>query len=91
MDLAVALAIVSSTQDRPVGADLVLVGEVGLSGELRSVGQLEARLNEAIKLGFKRCIVPRSIRPDLPSREGLEVIGVRSVQEAVQIALRGSG
>jgi DNA repair protein RadA/Sms len=91
VDLAVAVAIVSSTQDRPVTADLALVGEVGLSGELRSVGQLEARLNEATKLGFKRCIVPRSIRHQPPARDGLEVIGARSVQEAAQIALRQRG
>jgi len=90
VDLAVALAIVSSTQDRPTAADLALVGEVGLSGELRSVGHLEARLNEATKLGFKRCLVPRSIRHESPARDGLEVIGARSVQEAVQIALRKS-
>ncbi len=87
-DLAVAVAIASSTQDRPVAADLAMVGEVGLSGELRSVGQLEARLNEATKLGFKRCLVPRSIRHEPPTRDGLEVIGARSVQEAVQLALR---
>jgi len=91
VDLAVATAIVSSTQDKPVAADLALVGEVGLSGELRSVGQLEARLNEASKLGFKRCLVPRSIRHEPPSRDGLEVIGARSVQEAVQVALRQRG
>ena len=88
VDLAVAVAIASSTQDRPVAADLAMVGEVGLSGELRSVGQLEARLNEATKLGFKRCLVPRSIRHEPPTRDGLEVIGARSVQEAVQLALR---
>lgn len=91
VDLAVAVAIASSTQDRPVAADLALVGEVGLSGELRSVGRLEARLNEAIKLGFKRCIVPRSIRYEPPARDGLAVIGARSVREAVQIALRQRG
>ena len=87
VDLAVAVAIVSSTQDRPVAADLALIGEVGLSGELRSVGQLDARLNEAGKLGFKRCLVPRSIRYDPPSKDGLEVVGARSVKEAIQVAL----
>jgi len=91
VDLAVAVAIASSVQDRPVAADLALVGEVGLSGELRSVGQLEARLNEASKLGFRRCLVPRSIRQGLPARDGLEVIGVRSLQEAVQAALLQAG
>ena len=53
-DLAAALAIVSSVRDRPLASDLVAVGEVGLSGELRGVGQLDQRLREAAKLGFSR-------------------------------------
>ena len=61
-DLAVAVAIASSVRDRPVYADIAVVGEVGLSGELRAVSQLEVRLKEAQKLGFKRCIVPRTSR-----------------------------
>jgi DNA repair protein RadA/Sms len=67
---------------------MVLVGEVGLSGELRAVSQLEARLKEARKLGFRRCIVPRLRQRqsfDLP--DGLELIGVRSLQEAIDAAL----
>jgi DNA repair protein RadA/Sms len=87
VDLAVAVAIASSVQDRPVYADLALMGEVGLSGELRSVTQLEVRLNEARKLGFRRCVVPQPVRRELPSRDGLEVIGARSIQEAIRIAL----
>jgi DNA repair protein RadA/Sms len=59
-DLAAALAIVSSARDRPLPADLVALGELGLSGELRGVGQLEPRLREAAKLGFNRALVPRS-------------------------------
>ena len=58
-DLAMALAIASSYQDRALPADLAIVGEVGLSGEVRRVGQLPARLNEALKIGFKRALVPR--------------------------------
>jgi DNA repair protein RadA/Sms len=58
-DLAAALAIVSSARDKPVPTDLVAVGEVGLSGELRSVTQMEARLREAAKLGFVRALIPR--------------------------------
>ena len=57
-DLAAALAIVSSVRDRPIPADLVAVGELGLSGELRGVGQLEQRLREASKLGFVQALVP---------------------------------
>jgi DNA repair protein RadA/Sms len=59
-DLAAALAIVSSMRDHPLPADLVAVGEVGLSGEVRGVGQLDQRLREAAKLGFTRALVPRA-------------------------------
>ena len=61
-DLAIAAAITSSMRDRPVKADLVLIGEVGLSGELRWVGHMSARLNEAAKLGFKTALIPRRVR-----------------------------
>jgi len=87
-DLAVAIAIASSVKDRPIHADMAFVGEIGLSGELRAVSQLDTRLKEAVKLGFKRCIVPRSTKKrvgDYP--DGLEVIGCRSLHEAIQVAL----
>jgi DNA repair protein RadA/Sms len=90
-DLAVAVAIASSVRDRPVAADLVFVGEVGLSGELRAVGQLVNRLNEAAKLGFQRCVVPKAIRQraeKLPDR--LEIIPARSLHQALEIALKPS-
>lgn len=86
-DLSVALAIASSMRDIPVPADLAVVGEVGLSGELRAVSQLGLRLREAAKLGFKRVIVPRGWREVDPLPDGLEVIGVRSVAEALHKAL----
>ena len=87
VDLAVATAIASSFRDTPVAADLAIVGEIGLSGELRAVGQLPKRLNEAAKLGFKRCLVPRSFRRQEIASDGIEVIGVRSLQEALLVAL----
>jgi DNA repair protein RadA/Sms len=86
-DLAVAIAIASSFRNTPVAADLAIVGEIGLSGELRAVGQLSKRLNEAAKLGFKRCLVPKSFRRQEISSDGIEVIGVRSLREALQVAL----
>jgi len=86
-DLAVATAIASSFRNTPVAADLAIVGEIGLSGELRAVGQLSKRLNEAAKLGFKRCLVPRSFRRQEIASDGIEVIGVRSLKEALQVAL----
>ncbi len=88
-DLAIAVAITSSMRDMPVAPDLAFVGEVGLSGELRAVGQLAARLNEASKLGFRRCLVPKSIRkPPIESAPaGLDIIGARSLGEAMDVAL----
>ena len=86
-DLAVALAIASSVRDQPVAADLAAIGEVGLSGEVRLVGQLPVRLNEAAKLGFRRCLVPRGLRRPVAVPDGIEVIGVRSVAEAIELAL----
>ena len=87
-DLAIAMAIASSVRDRPVHADLAMVGEVGLSGELRAVSQLDSRLKEAAKLGFKRCLIPRSSRKrlgEIPT--GLEVIACASLADALDAAL----
>ncbi len=86
-DLAVATAIASSVKDAPVRADTVLIGEVGLSGELRMVGQMPARLREAEKLGFKNAIVPRRLRKGEPWPKGIQVIEVRSLREALKAAL----
>jgi len=87
-DLAIAAAIASSVRNRPVAADLALVGEVGLSGELRSVGQLPRRLNEAAKLGFTRVLVPKTVVRKLEHPPaGLEVLGARTLREALEIAL----
>ena len=86
-DLAVATAITSSYRDQPVRADTVLIGEVGLSGELRMVGQMQTRLREAAKLGFKRAVVPKRLRKGEPWPEGIEVIEARSLGEALKAAL----
>jgi DNA repair protein RadA/Sms len=87
-DLAVAVAIASSVRDRPVAADMAAIGEVGLSGEVRAVGQMTARLKEAARLGFRSCLTPRSMRrPVEPVPEQIELIPVRSVAEAVRKAL----
>jgi DNA repair protein RadA/Sms len=87
VDLAVAVAVASSIQDVPVKADTVLIGEIGLSGELRAVGQMTARLKEASNLGFKSAIVPRRIRKTEPWPEGIEVMEARSLREALKLAL----
>ena len=87
-DLAIALAIASAVRDKPVAADLALFGEVGLSGELRAVGHTGARLNEAERLGFRRCLLPKRIRASAEdSPQGIEAVPVRSVAEAIEKAL----
>ncbi len=87
-DLAVAAAIASSMRDQPVRADAVLIGEIGLSGELRRVSQLTARLREAAKLGFKTAVVPRRPRQSVEKLpDDLKIIEVRSLREALDHAL----
>jgi DNA repair protein RadA/Sms len=86
IDLAVAAAIASSYREIQVDPEVVLIGEVGLSGELRSVGQLERRLSEAAKLGFKRAVYPPAARkPHLP--EGFKGLSVATLQEAIEASL----
>ncbi len=86
-DLAIAAVIASSMRDAPIRADAVLIGEIGLSGELRWVGQMAARLREAAKLGFKAAIVPRSTRRSEPWPEGIEILQARSLREALNLSL----
>ena len=89
-DLAMAVSIASSVKDRAVHADMSFVGEIGLSGELRAVSQTEKRLKEAAKLGFRKCLVPRSATRSAPqSPAGLEVIGCRTLRDALGLALLG--
>ena len=86
-DLATALAAASSFLDRPLGADLAAVGELGLSGELRSVSNLNQRLTETSRLGFKRCVIPAHIRGEIGEFKGLELIPVKSIAEAIYVTL----
>ncbi len=86
-DLAVATAIASSFRNTPVAADIALVGEVGLSGELRAVGHLETRLKEAAKLGFKRCLLPASSQLKQLKSPPLELLQARSLTQALEAAL----
>ncbi len=86
-DLAIAAAIASSMRDVSVRAEAVLIGEIGLAGELRMPGQMRLRLREAAKLGFKTAIVPKRVRQGEPWPQGIEVIEVRSLNQALQTAL----
>ena len=85
-DLAVVIAAASAAQDKPVSDTLAAVGEVGLTGEIRAVGQLSQRLSEIRRLGFTQCLVPKNVR-DLHAPEGLELLRVRNVREAIAVAL----
>ena len=86
-DLATSLAVASSFLDRPLGADLAAIGEVGLSGEIRSVSALNQRLSEISRLGFKRCVVPAHGREDMGGFSGLTLIPVRNISEAIAAVL----
>lgn len=86
-DLATMLAIASSFRDLPLGRDLAAVGEVGLSGEIRSVNSLNMRLSEIARLGFKRCVIPAHIKDDIKKPDGLEIISVKNIREAVKATL----
>jgi len=87
-DLATILAIASSFLDRPLGLDLAAVGEVGLSGEIRSVSNLTQRLAEIARLGFSRCIVPYHIKDEIEPPRGLKLISVKNINEAIAAVLR---
>ena len=87
-DLAIAAAIASSWRDVSVKADAVLIGEIGLAGELRMPSQMPARLREASKLGFKTAIVPKALRKGEDYPKGIEIVEVRSVSEALDKALK---
>ena len=83
IDLGVAMAIVSSFKNRPVDESVVVFGEVGLSGEVRAVSMAEQRVQEAKKLGFSTCILPRANADILKGKYEIEIIGVSNVQEAI--------
>jgi DNA repair protein RadA/Sms len=86
-DLPVVLAIASSYRDTAIANDLVAIGEVGLTGEIRSISHLNQRLQEVARLGFKKCIIPKNTaeEPQIPA--GLTVYRVRNLREAIEVAL----
>ena len=86
-DLPVILAVASSYRDTPIADDLVAIGEVGLTGEIRSVSHMNQRLQEVSRLGFKKCIIPRGGAEKLEIPEGLSVYRVRNIQEAIATAI----
>ena len=86
-DLATVLALASAYRDKPVRFDLAVFGEVGLTGELRQVSQINPRLAEIARMGFTACILPHSVRGKPLSQKGLELIHVKTISEAIDRAL----
>ena len=85
-DLAVAMSLVSGLRDIPIPDDLVAFGEIGLSGELRSVPRAQARISEAARMGFKKCVLPKSCLKQISSvNDSIELIGVRRLSDAVAV------
>jgi len=90
-DLAIAAAVASSMRDLPIRADAALIGELGLAGELRLPGQMQTRLREVAKLGFKAAIVPRRLRKAEKWPDEIEIIEARSVNQALDAAFAVAG
>lgn len=86
-DLAAMIAFASSFRDRPVPSDLAAIGEIGLTGELRAVSALGQRLSEVRRLGFTKCLIPKRVQGKLSVPEGLDVIRVANIREALAAIL----
>lgn len=86
-DLGIVLAIASSYKNRPIAEDVIVFGEVGLSGEVRAVSMPEQRVAEAKKLGFTTCVIPQVSVKTVGKVDGVKVIGVKSVGEAISVGL----
>jgi len=86
-DLPVALAVASSYRETPIADDLVAIGEIGLTGEIRSVSHMNQRLAEVSRLGFKKCIIPQKGANKLEIPEGLTVFKVKNLREAIEISM----
>ena len=84
IDLGMMMAVVSSFKNVPIPKDMVIIGEVGLTGEVRRINLIDKRLKEAEKLGFKSCIIPESNKKDLKETYKLDIIGVSNINEAMK-------
>lgn len=85
VDLGIVLALVSSYKNRPVSEDVLVFGEVGLSGEVRAVNMPEQRVSEAKKLGFQTCILPAVSLDAVKNIQGIKLLGVKSINEAIDL------
>lgn len=85
LDLAIVMALMSSYKDRAMDSKTMIFGEVGLSGEVRAVSMAEQRVNEAVKLGFETCILPKLCCSKMKKKEGIRLIGVDNVRDAIAL------
>ena len=84
VDMAIVAAVASSFLDRPIQKGTIILGEIGLTGEVRAIGQVETRVAEAKKMGFNRCLVPKSNLKRTTGMKGIKLIGVKTVSEAME-------
>ena len=84
VDMAIVAAVASSFLDKAVSDDTVVLGEIGLTGEVRAIGQADTRIAESRKMGFRRCLLPKSNLKRLPDIDGIEIEGVKTVSEVVE-------
>jgi DNA repair protein RadA/Sms len=88
-DLGVIASIASSFRDKVIDSEVVIFGEVGLGGEVRGISQAEGRAKEAARLGFRRCLLPKQNEEKIKPIKGIQFIGVRTVQEAMEVLFEG--
>ena len=86
-DLGIAISIISSLRDKPVDSQSVAVGEIGLNGEVRTVSQIEKRVQEAAKLGFQRIILPMNNTKGIQRDSAIQIVGVERIEEAIEALL----
>ena len=84
LDLGIVVSVASSFKNKSIPRDVVVMGEVGLTGEVRSINLIDKRLKEAEKLGFKKCIIPESNKKGLKEKFKLDIIGVKDINEAMK-------
>jgi DNA repair protein RadA/Sms len=84
VDMAIVAAVASSFLDKAISDDTVVLGEIGLTGEVRAIGQADTRIAESRKMGFSRCLLPKSNLKRLPDIDGIEIEGVKTVSEVVE-------
>jgi DNA repair protein RadA/Sms len=84
VDMAIVAAVASSFLDKPIHEGSIILGEVGLTGEVRAIGQVDTRISESRKMGFTRCLAPESNLKRLSDIKGIEITGIRTVSEAVE-------